>query len=220
MKNNGKHRAKRVKLPLRAYLLYLLVASFLMTGVTFSKYIAASTGGDSARVATIQELRIDESGSNGLTTADKGKWVVIPGVPLEKEAKVIFGGSEAATYVFVKLSVSDEWQIGTDNMTYTVSDNGTELMSFAVADGWTYLLTATDGSRVYVYTEDSKNILAPNTALNEAVIKDGTITVTEDVTEANIAETASSITLRAYAVQSSGFAGAQDAWNSVFAKTN
>lgn len=208
MKNNGKHRAKRVKLPLRAYLLYLLVASFLMTGVTFSKYIAASTGGDSARVATIQELRIDESGSNGLTTADKGKWVVIPGVPLEKDARVVFGGSEAATYVFVKLSTTGSWATA-DHKTYTISDGNTELMSFAVADGWSYLAPG-------VYYK----IVAPNTALNEAVIKDGTITVTRDVTEANIAQTGSTITLRAYAVQSSGFASAQDAWNSVSAKTN
>lgn len=211
MKNNGKHRAKRVKLPLRAYLLYLLVASFLMTGVTFSKYIAASSGGDSARVATIQELNITESGSNG-TGANKGKWVVIPGVPLEKDARVVFGGSEAATYVFVKLSTTENWATA-DNKTFTISDNGTELMSFAVADGWTHL-----ESGVYYMT------LAPNTALTGDtavdIIKDGKITVTRDVTEANIVKTGSTITLRAYAVQSSGFASAQDAWSSVSAKTN
>lgn len=217
MKNNGKHRAKRVKLPLRAYLLYLLVASFLMTGVTFSKYIAASTGGDSARVATMQELRIDESGSNGLITADKGKWVVIPGVPLEKDACVVFGGSEAATYVFVEIT-AENWATA-DNKTYTISDGNTVLMSFAVADGWQYL-TEDGNSRVYIYKTTNNNIVAPNTALNEEVIKDGTITVTRDVTEANIAKTGSTITLRAYAVQSSGFASAQDAWNSVSAKTN
>lgn len=218
MKNKGKHMSKRVKLPLRAYLLYLLVASFLMTGVTFSKYITASTGGDSARVATIQELNITESGSNG-TGADAGKWVVIPGVPLEKDAEVTFGGSEAATYVFVKIT-AEKWTVGEDNMTYTISDGGKLLMSWSVADEWTCLLTATDGSRVYVYKTDNNNIVAPNTALNEAVIKDGTITVTRDVTEANIAMTESTITLRAFAVQSSGFASDLAAWNSVSAKTN
>ena len=209
MKNKGKHMSKRVKLPLRAYLLYLLVASFLMTGVTFSKYIAASTGGDSARVATIQELSITESEGNYDTDNDgKKEWVVIPGVDLKKDAKVSFGGSEAATYVFVKIT-AEKWTVGEDNKTYTISDGNTELMSFAVADGWSYLAPG-----VYYKT------VAPNTALNEAVIKDGTITVTRDVTEANIEKTESSITLRAYAVQSSGFASAQDAWNSVSEKTN
>lgn len=220
MKNNGKHRAKRVKLPLRAYLLYLLVASFLMTGVTFSKYIAASTGGDSARVATIQELSITESEGNYDTDNDgKKEWVVIPGVDLKKDAKVSFGGSEVATYVFVKLSTTGSWTTA-DNKTFTISDGSKLLMSWSVADGWSYLLTSTGGSRVYVYKTDNNNIVAPNTALNEAVIKDGTITVTEDVTEANIEKTGGTITLRAYAVQSSGFASAQDAWNSVSAKTN
>ena len=38
-------------LPLRAYLLYLLVASLVFTGVTFSSYLSASTGGDSVQIA-------------------------------------------------------------------------------------------------------------------------------------------------------------------------
>jgi len=179
-----------------------------MTGVTFSKYITASTGGDSARVASMQELRIDESGSNGLTTADKGKWVVIPGVDLKKDAKVQFGGSEAATYVFVKIE-AEGWTADTANGKFTVTDNGKELMSFAVADGWTHL-----ESGIYYMT------LAPNKPLEADIIKDGKITVTRDVTEANIAKTKSTITLRAYAVQSSGFDGPGAAWNSVSAKTN
>lgn len=220
MKNKGKHMSKRVKLPLRAYLLYLLVASFLMTGITFSKYITASTGGDSARVATIQELYITENEGNYDTDNDgKKEWVVIPGVDLKKDAKVSFGGSEAATYVFVKIT-AEKWTVGEDNMTYTISDGGKLLMSWSVADEWTCLLTATDGSRVYVYKTDNNNIVAPNTALTEDIIEEGTITVTKDVTEANIAQTESTITLRAYAVQSSGFASAAAAWASVSAKTN
>ena len=39
------------KLPLRVYLMYLLVASLVCTGVTFSSYVSTSQGGDSVRVA-------------------------------------------------------------------------------------------------------------------------------------------------------------------------
>ena len=39
------------KIPLRAYLLYLLAASVVCTGVTFSSYLSSSSGGDGAKVA-------------------------------------------------------------------------------------------------------------------------------------------------------------------------
>lgn len=46
------HRMRQIfRLPLHAYLLYLLVATFLFTGVTFSSYVTTASGGDSARVA-------------------------------------------------------------------------------------------------------------------------------------------------------------------------
>lgn len=203
--NNGRHRTKRVKLPLRAYLLYLLVASFLMTGVTFSKYITASSGGDDARVATIHELSITENVGN---YGKAGEWIVIPGVPLEKDAEVIFGGSEAATYVFVKIE-AEGWTADEAGRTFTVSHNGAELMRWSVDEDWTLLPGST-----YVYYRP----LAPNTTLSDDIIADGAIAVTKAVTEANIDMTRSSISLRAYAVQSSGFDGPEAAWNSVSGK--
>lgn len=41
----------RCRLPLHVYLAYLLVCTFLLTGVSFSRYISTSNAGDSARVA-------------------------------------------------------------------------------------------------------------------------------------------------------------------------
>lgn len=38
-------------LPLHVYLAYLLVCTFLLTGVSFSRYISSANGSDSARVA-------------------------------------------------------------------------------------------------------------------------------------------------------------------------
>lgn len=44
-------KKKAVRLPLSAYLSYLLVATLLFTGVSFSKFATSSSGWDSARVA-------------------------------------------------------------------------------------------------------------------------------------------------------------------------
>ena len=49
-----KHRATaktRFRLPLHAYLMYLLIGAFLLTGVSFARYISTGSGQDGARVA-------------------------------------------------------------------------------------------------------------------------------------------------------------------------
>lgn len=49
---HGKHERKKApRLPLSAYLSYLLVATFLFTGVSFSKFATTASGSDRARVA-------------------------------------------------------------------------------------------------------------------------------------------------------------------------
>lgn len=47
---NGKY-CRRRKLPVATYLVYLLIATFLFTGVSFSKYATTASGSDEARVA-------------------------------------------------------------------------------------------------------------------------------------------------------------------------
>ena len=52
MKRTGKYEKKnKMRLPISAYLTYLLVATLLFTGVNFSKFATTSSGEDSARVA-------------------------------------------------------------------------------------------------------------------------------------------------------------------------
>ena len=60
---NSDNQKKRIKLPLHAYLLYLLVASLLFTGVSFSSYVATTSGADSARVARF-DVTIEGSNDN------------------------------------------------------------------------------------------------------------------------------------------------------------
>ena len=58
----AKVKTKGGRLPVRAYLLYLLLISFMLTGVTFSRYITSSRGDEGARVVKAGEIRIEENG--------------------------------------------------------------------------------------------------------------------------------------------------------------
>ena len=186
-KRLGKPNKRR--LPLRAWLLYLAVATFALTGVTFSRYVASAHSQDEGRVITFGDL----------TVTDSGSVQVQPGVPTKKELTVRFDGSEAATYVFVELKGSD-WTRGADNRTYTYGGGS---LSWRVADGWTHLQ-----DNVY-YRE-----LAPNTALDAGLIDDGTVDVSENMTRTELEELskALSIHVQAAAVQREGGDTAQIAW--------
>lgn len=186
----GKRLAKpnKRRLPLRAWLLYLAVATFALTGVTFSRYVASAHSQDEGRVITFGDL----------TVTDSGSVQVQPGVPTQKNLTVRFDGSEAAVYVFAE--VQDGWTLGADNRTYTY---GAGSLSWRVADGWTHLQ-----DNVY-YRE-----LAPNTALDAGVIAGGAVNVSEDMTRTELEELSKglSIRVRAAAVQREGGDTAQIAW--------
>lgn len=188
----GKRLAKpnKRRLPLRAWLLYLAVATFALTGVTFSRYVASAHSQDGARVITFGDL----------TVTDSGETPVQPGVAAPKDLTVRFDGSEAATYVFVELKGSD-WTRGADNRTYNTYGAGS--LSWRVADGWTHLQ-----DNVY-YRE-----LAPNTALDAGLIAGGAVNVSENMTRTELEELskALSIRVRAAAVQREGGDTAQIAW--------
>lgn len=186
----GKRLAKpnKCRLPLRAWLLYLAVATFALTGVTFSRYVASAHSQDGARVITF----------GGLTVTDSGSVQVQPGVAAQKDLTVHFDGSEAATYVFVELKGSD-WTRGADGIYHDAAG----LMTWRVADGWTHLQ-----DNVY-YRE-----LAPNTALDAGLIAGGTVDVSENMTRTELEELskALSIHVQAAAVQREGGDTAETAW--------
>lgn len=187
----GKRLAKpnKRRLPLRAWLLYLAVVTFALTGVTFSRYMASAYSQDEARVAAF----------GGLTVTDSGVTPVQPGVAAQKDLTVRFEGSEAATYVFVELQGSD-WTRGADNRTYTY---GADRLSWRVADGWTHLQ-----NNVYY------RALSPNTALTARLIDGGAVNVSEDMTrtELEALPTTLGIRVQVAAVQREGGDTAQIAW--------
>lgn len=185
----GKRLAKpnKRRLPLRAWLLYLAVATFALTGVTFSRYVASAHSQDEARVITFGDL----------TVTDSGSVQVQPGVAAQKNLTVHFDGSEAAVYVFAE--VQGGWTLDADGIYH----DATGLMTWRVADGWTHLQ-----DNVY-YRE-----LAPNTALTAGLIDGGTVDVSEDMTRTELEKLSKglSIRVRAAAVQREGGDTAQIAW--------
>ena len=177
------------RLPLRAWLLYLAVATFALTGVTFSRYVASAHSQDEGRVITFGDL----------TVTDSGSVQVQPGVAAQKDLTVRFDGSEAATYVFVELKGSN-WTRGADNRTYTY---GAGSLSWRVADGWTHL-------RDNVYYQ----ALSPNTALDAGLIDGGAVNVSEDMTRTELEKLSKGLSIRvqASAVQREGGDTAETAW--------
>lgn len=184
----GKRLAKpnKRRLPLRAWLLYLAVVTFALTGVTFSRYVASAHSQDEGRVITFGDLTVTDSGSAQ----------VQPGVAAQKDLTVRFEGSEAAVYVFAE--VQGDWTRGTDNRTYTY---GAGSLSWRVADGWTHL-------RDNVYYRE----LAPNTVLDAGLIADGTVDVSENMTRTELEKLSLSIRVKAAAVQREGGDTAETAW--------
>lgn len=206
-------KKNRVRLPLRAYLLYLLVVTFALTGVTFSRYVTSSSGGDAARVAAIRDLTVTETGD---VPADGGRWLLAPGVELTKNAVVTLESSEMACYVFLELE-TDGWQRSGDGRSYALGENmGT---AWYVADGWQLLSVGTDSAVYY-------QIVPANTPFSAAVIgDDGRITVSADVTASQLKALAAAglrIGIHAAAVQYQGLDDGMDsttraeaAWNAV-----
>lgn len=206
-------KKNRVRLPLRAYLLYLLVVTFALTGVTFSRYVTSSDGGDAARVAVIRDLTVTETGD---VPADGGRWLLAPGVELTKNAVVTLESSEMACYVFLELRTGG-WQRGGDGRSYALGENMGP--AWYVADGWQLLSVGTDSAVYY-------QIVPANTPFSAAVIgDDGRITVSADVTASRLralADTGLRIDIQAAAVQYQGLDDGMDsttraeaAWSAV-----
>lgn len=211
----GKHLAKhrktaKVNIPMciASFLFCLTLISIHLASGLYAKYINSASGSDSARVITFGDITLAETGD-----FEDGNAYIIPGVDLTKKAVVDFAGSEAATYVFIEVTAA-KWQPSDDNYSFAIYSEEKTLITWSVADTWTYLTTTDD---TYVYYR----ALAPNTEIDAAdiIANDGKITVSEYITRSEIlALTDLSIKLRATAVQSGGFENSTAAWNSLAAK--
>ena len=91
----GKHQTKRP--PLMVYVMYLLVATVVFTGVTFSSYISSTVGQDTARVA-----KFDIKGS-GTQEIEIDAGAMIPGDSFTKQFTI-----QNSSEVAVELTITAE----------------------------------------------------------------------------------------------------------------
>ena len=174
----AKHnKISKVNIPMciACFLFCLTLISIHLTSGLYAKYLSFASGSDSARVITFGDLTLTETGDFNA----EGKLMIIPGVDLTKKAEVNFSGSEAATYVFVEITL-DEWQT-TDNKTFSINSDDKVLMQWSVAAGWTYLKI---DKGAYVYYR----ALTPNAELDGAdvIADEGKITVSEYITKSEM----------------------------------
>lgn len=195
--------------------MYALVACFLLSGVTFSRYIASTGTSDSARVAYIGNVQISESGD----FYEDGKLMLIPGVDLTKDVRLDYSHTEIASYVFITVDAQNWNKSAEDNYSYSVLDGK---VAWSIDKSWTYLTTQDTGERVYYIT-----VPAANEISDKPVIADsGKITVSQEITKTQL-NTLQNLTVsfQGIAVQLDGFDDYTDqaqhalaAWNSVNAK--
>ena len=214
MKKQNKEKAPvklgTILIRVAAGLVILTIISIYLLSGLFARYVSSDQGSDSARVATFGNLTLTETGDFDGTDSKKG--MIIPGVPLTKNATVTFTGSEMATVVFVEVVVpKDTWETA-DNRAFSYGG-----MSWSVASGWEYLKKDLySGNDRYVFFK----ILEPNTQLSgEEIVKDGVISVSEEITKANIGSLGNAdLTFRASVIQAGGFKTVQEAWTAMAAK--
>jgi len=193
-----REKKRRPKLPLRAYLMYITLLSFLLTGVTFSKYVTRSSASDSARVVKFGNVEISE-------TVPSGGWVIVPGVNITKDATVNVSASEVDTFIFVKVAASGFTTA--DNRSFTTHN---DQITWSVNSSWDFL-KAENGYYIY-YT-----YLDTNTELSRNIITNNTVTVAASITEADMKQyySAVSIDFTASMVQGGGFVDADSAWYAI-----
>lgn len=196
MHRENKNRRPKPRLPFSAVLSYLVLLAAAVSGVTFSKYMAGTTVGDTARVAIMRDITVTETGN----FAEPDKWVITPGVDMIKNAVVNFEGSEMACYVFCEIKATG-WSRLNDNYSFAFSGGGENILGWAVNNGWNYL--SGNGSEAVYYRTVSANAVLQADVLAEG----GKITVSENITKTQLDSLPKDMQIKisATAVQYNGF---------------
>lgn len=158
-----KHEKKKAaRLPLSAYLSYLLVATLMFTGVSFSKFATTASGSDSARVA----------------------YVVVAASGEEKSQKNVVDAAKDIPYEYcVKVSNIKDGKVSEVALAYTIyvdlPDGFPGEVNISISDTTTDPITTTGGAGVLKFVS-SKTLPAGDEQHNEHII---TISGTDDVSE-------------------------------------
>lgn len=195
MHRENKNRRPKPRLPFSAVLSYLVLLAAAVSGVTFSKYMAGTTVGDTARVAIMRDITVTETGN----FAEPDKWVITPGVDMIKNAVVNFEGSEMACFVFCEIKTTGWSRL--DEHSFAFSGGSENILGWAVNNGWNYL--SGNGSEAVYYRTVSANAVLQADVLAEG----GKITVSENITKTQLDSLPKDMQIKisATAVQYNGF---------------
>lgn len=197
---------KNKNLSMKAVVLLLAVVLMIgcVAGGTLAYLMAKSATVTNTFVAgEIGTLALSET--KGKLENDKKQFTVIPGVDIEKDPVVTFNGNNVTAYVFVKVDAQD-WSVSTDGKTYSLGSN--QKVKWEIADGWTKL-----NENVF-YREVTADTDTENTAETEKydIIKDNKITVSSEITKADIKNYTKDLSFTAYAIQRDAFENVSEAW--------
>ena len=184
MEHNAKRNRRSVSSKTLALLLALVLALGVAAGGTIAWLVAQS--GSVINTFTYGDINIDLGETTGNT------YKIIPGVDIKKDPKVTVKADSEACWLFVKVVEAGTFVSGK--------------VTYAIADGWTALPGETG-----VYYREVAAVTA-DTDFN--VLKDNQITVSEDLTKAEVngIKNQPTLTFTAYAVQKDGIADAAAAW--------
>lgn len=181
---------------------FLLCAVLISSGAVagnWARYRSQGAGGDSAHVIKFGELT--------LRTDESKNMLLVPGVDSMYQAYISFEGSEAQTYIFVRLTLSGGWTYDPDSRMLNALGGD---ISMKIADDWSVLSFASDEAVLY-RTQD------PLVPLEDMPVlaNEGKISVSSEVSAVELAKFNSKISVKAYAVQANGFEDVNTAWSSV-----
>lgn len=194
-KQGGFNMSKRKKKGVSTKVFLSLLALVLVVGCAVGGTIAWLTATTEPVVNTFTYGKINIELTE--TKPENKKATIIPGVNISKDPKVTVKAGSEACWLFVK-----------------VAEGGTFVankVTYSIADGWT-ALDATNHPGVYY-----REVNAVTADTDFYVLKDNMVTVSEELTKAEVngITTQPTLTFTAYAVQKDGINTAADAWDKV-----
>ncbi len=181
----------------------LLCAVLISAGAVagnWARYRTSESGSDSATVIGFGTLMLEPTEDNST--------ILLPGVDGKWQAHVSFGGSEAKTYVFLRLSLADGWSV--DGTSLTALGGG---VSIETSQEWSVLFSKAGEAVLYMS-------LDPQESVDDVPIfaNNGKITVSTTVTQEQLSTLDGMFSVKAFAVQGNGFSDADAAWSSLSGK--
>ena len=226
---NNTNRRRKVNLPLMMALVlfYLTVFSTYLTAGLYAKYVVTGNGGDSARVIKFGQLTLEEESDLEEKSKDKYSKIISPGNKLNMDVTVSFTGSEADTYIFVKV-YAPGWTPKNYNINFV--DTSGNISCGIDNSKWTYLDSylehpsdENETIHVYYYKDPTTGAqhLESNTAITDVPVlrpldADKEIIISGALSKQDMKQMSGlSLDFTAYAVQAGGFANAKAAWESI-----